>query len=476
MIMKKILCTIACLSVFAYAGKAQHYLGVATGQYNAINSLYINPSSISGCGEKIVVNLFSLNVGVDNNLGTFTQLSNISSGSTNTFNISGNQNFSMLVPVLDARLPSVLVSLNDKLKQSFAVTTRLRAFNQFNHFDPNLYSSITNGNHTAQENYVFQSSGFNWTAHVWSEIGVSYALQVMESGPHKINAGVTVRYLGGISYLGLKGKNLNVSYKSGNDTFHATQSDLEFASNAINSKSVVANGVQVSEVLNTIFNSRVGGGMGMDFGLTYTYRMGAEDEFGEQSANSLNGHKLKVSVAVTDIGAIKYNDANNFVVDVTGNGYLTGKDLAANIKEWNTFRNYMVGQGFTADTGNKATKVYMPSSLNAGIDYQVYKRFCVNASFFTNLANRLNYGNSYYSQVSITPRYDSRRLCIALPLTYSMLANDMKVGFGFRFAGFYMGSDDMMALLSNNQHGFGVYMGGYIPIYKKAAKAKPNTI
>lgn len=471
-IMKRLLFLSLCLLYSALPGLAQRYLGVATGDYSAINSIYLNPSSISGCGEKVVVNLFAMNIGVDNNLGTFSKLGNVSNGSTNAFNISGTQNFSMLIPLMDVRLPSVLVSLNDPLKQSFALTARVRAMNQFNHFDPNLYSSLTDPNHTSSQDYDFKSQNFNWTAHVWSEIGLTYALQVMDEGPNKLSAGVTLRYLGGVAYLSLKGKNLNAHYPAGSDSFFADHSDLEFASNTVSSNSAVSNGVQSSDVLGSIFGSRAGSGFGMDIGVTYTYKESGPLEIDENDNNKQNDHKVKVSVAVTDIGAIKYNDASNFVVNVTGNGYLTAQGLVANTKNWNDFRNYMVTQGFTADTGNKATKVYMPTALVAGVDYQAYNRFFVNATFIANLANRNNFGNSYYSQLTITPRYDTKRLSVGLPLTYSFLANDMKMGFGFRFAGFFCGSDDIMALFSSSQHGFGFYFGGYVPIYKK--KEKPH--
>jgi len=459
----KLLFSLSLLSFLT--ARAQNNLGIATSNYSAINSLYLNPAGISGCNEKIVINIVSLNIGVDNNLGTFTKISNIGNGNTNVFNVSGNSSFSMLAPALDAHLPAILVSLNDKLKQSFALTTRVRAINQFNNFDPDLYSTITSSNHNANGDYNYQSSNFNWTAHVWSEIGLTYALQILDNGPHKLRAGVTLRYLGGIDYLSLKGSNLNVSYKQGNDTFYASHSDLEFASNAISSNSAVNNGVQTSDILSSVFNSKSGSGVGMDIGLTYTYLIGSPDPNG----NINDGHKLTASLCVRDIGAIKYNEGN-FVVNVTGNGYLTGTGLSNNINNYSDFRNYMAGQGFTADTGSKPTKVYMPTALVAGLDYQVYNRFYANATLIANLANRQNYGNSYYTQFTVTPRYDTRLFSFGLPITYGTLAKDVKVGFGIRFSGFFIGSDDMMALFSNNQHGLNLFFGGYVPLYRKTHK------
>jgi len=468
--MKNLLSLSFCLFYMTMTNYGQRNLAIATSDNSAMTSMFLNPANISGCSEKVVVNLFSANLMVDNNLGTFTQLSNV--GSSTAFNVSGTNAFNMLAPAVDLHLPGILVSLNDPLQQSFAFTTRVRVMNQLNHFDPNLFSTVTSGSHSATDNYSYQSSNFNWTANLWSEVGITYALQVLDEGPHHVHAGVTLKYLGGISYLSLKGKNLAVSYVNGSDTVNARNSDIEFASNAVNSNSAVNNGLQASDVTSSLFGSKAGSGFGMDIGITYVYDINGGDKPSDQAETGADVHRLKASVAVTDIGAIKYNDANNFVVNVTGNGYVTGQGLSDNIKDWNSFRNYMVAQGFTADTGARATKLGMPTSLIGSIDYQIHDRFYVNGLVVGNLANRLNYGNSYYGQVSITPRYDTRRLTIAMPITYSMLANDMKLGLGLRFAGFFVGSDDMMALLSSNQHGFGVYFGGYVPLYKKKEKSK----
>jgi hypothetical protein len=55
---------------------------------------------------------------------------------------------------------------------------------------------------------------------------------------------------------------------------------------------------------------------------------------------------------------------------------------------------------------------------------------------------------------------------VGVPITYSWLTNSYKVGFGFRYSGFFVGSDDMAALVASNQSGINVYVGGFVPFYK----------
>lgn len=455
---------------------AQHNLGIATSNYSAINSLYLNPANIAGGHEKVVVSLFSINLGIDNNLGTFSKLSNLG-GNSSPFTFSDGKTFSALIPAADMKLPGVMVCLNDKFKQSFALTTRVRGINQFNNFSQDLYSAVKDNNRTSAQDYHFQTQNFNWTAHVWSELALSYALVAWEEGPHQLKAGITLRYLGGIDYLSLKGKNLDIDFKAGSDSFYASHSDLEFASNAVSSNNAYANGIDASGVLSQFFGSKAGGGFGMDVGVSYTYKIGGttntttEDD-GTTTTSTAGEHLLRASAAITDIGGIKYKQGNNYVVNVTGNGYITGSGLSDHLKSYTDLRNYAVSQGYSVDTGSKATKVYMPTAFNINVDYQIWNRFYVNALYLANMANRQHYGNSYYNQFSITPRYDSRLISVGLPITFSGLAHDMKMGLGFRVSGFYFGSDDMLALFSSNQHGFDFYFGAYVPIYRKTKRVQ----
>jgi len=470
--MNKVL-SYACLllAISSTPADAQHYLGVATGDYSVTNSLYINPANVAGSKEKVVVSLISVGLAADNSLGTFSKLGDITSGNTKAFTNSGARNFSMLIPSGEVRGPGIMIGLNDAHQQGFALSTRIRVMNQFNNFDQSLYSLVTNPDQTANGNYSYQTSKFNWTAHLWSEIGITYGIAILDNETSTLKAGITLRYLGGIDYLGLKGNNLNVDYKTNNDTFYASKSDLEFASNVISAKNAITDGLNSSSILGSFFGSKAGSGLGADIGVVYTYKIGGD--FDAARGTSSDGHKITISAAVTDIGAIKYKEGNSSIVNVTGNGYVTGKGLSDNADNYNDFRNYAVSHGFTADTASHSVKVHMPTMLVMSADYQIHQNIYANLTYLANLVNRQLFGTSYYSQLTVTPRYDMKIVSVGLPITYSALAHDVKLGLGFRAGGFFLGSDDMLALFGGNQHGFGFYFGGFIPLFKKE---DPNAI
>jgi hypothetical protein len=458
-----------CLMLVVSNVHAQRYFGIATSEWNDVNSIYLNPANIAGSHEKISVGIISFNLGVDNNLGTFSSIGNIgnslnSNGGTNSlFSNSGQANFSMIVPSGEVRGPSIIVKINSK--QSIAFTTRIRVINQLNNFDQSLFNTITNPSFTPNSTYTVKAQNFNWTAHLWSEAGLTYSVILAQDDRNQLKAGATLRYLGGIGYLALKGNNLDLNYSSGKDSFYAANSDLQYTSNVVSTRSAIFNGINTSDLLGNFFGSNQGSGVGADLGFVYSFNPGGG--MYSEKYNPGQGYKLKFSASVTDLGSINYKAQNNSTVIVTGNGYITGNGLKNNVKNASDFRNYIVNQGFTGDTTARSTRIFLPSALLLSGDYNVYQKFFVNATYINNLANRQSFGNSYYNQVTLTPRYDTKLITVGLPITYSMLANDLKMGIGFRISGFFVGSDDMLALFSNHQYGFGFYMGGYIPLFTK---------
>ncbi len=474
-IYSRILLTLGFSISCSLAAHAQFNLGVATGNWSGAGSLLLNPASIADSRERFTIQLVSVNMGVDNDLGSLNSkgglIGAITNGNSgNLFSYSNSNKFSLLAPYAQINGPGFIISINHK--HSIAFTTDVRGMDQFNNFDRTLYETITNTSSAANSNLSFSSQKFNYTAQLWSEAGLSYGGVVLDKGHNEIKVGATVRYLGGIAYLALKGKNLQAQYTNGSDSFFATNSDLEYASNILSTNSAVTSGLSNNSVLSEFFGGKDGNGIGGDIGVIYDYIKDPTRETYDMDGKtglvdySKNRYTLRFSASVLDIGSILYKSTNNSNAEVTGNGYLTGTGLSNNLSNFNDFRNYALAQGFTADTTHKNTRVYMPTRLVLGADYAIYNKWYVNATFIANLANRQNFGNSYYNQITVTPRYDRRLFSVGLPLTYSMLSKSFKAGIGVRVAGFFIGSDDMLALFANHQYGFNFYMGGFVPFDK----------
>jgi outer membrane protein OmpA-like peptidoglycan-associated protein len=464
--MKRIFYPALAATLLSVTANAQQNLGIATSNWSSVNSMYLNPANLADSHEKLTINLFSFGASLDNNLGTVSTSGvgkAVNDGNTNIFNYSSRNTFSLLAPAIDLRGPGAIFSINHR--HTIALTTGIRGFNQLNNFDKSLYRTINDPNTVTTGDLDLTSKNFNYTAQLWTEIGLSYAAVLLDQGESELRAGITVRYLGGIGYVGLKGKNMDAHFRSGVDSFYAKNTDLEFASNVLTTNEAIFNGLSHNSVLSEFFGAKEGMGVGGDIGVVYDYTPDPSSR--KHSHHNRSTYKVRLSASVTDIGSIKYKSDVNFNANVTGNGYLTGQGLVDNVRSFDDFRAYAKRQGFTADTARAATRLYMPTALHLSADYNIHKNFYVNAMFIGNLANRQNFGNSYYNQVTVTPRYDRRLFTVAVPFTYSMLTNGMKMGLGLRFSGFFVGSDDMLALFANNQYGFNFYVGGCVPFYHK---------
>jgi len=124
----------------------------------------------------------------------------------------------------------------------------LRAINQFHNFDQSLFRTITDSAYAANQNgnVDLTATNFNWTAHLWGELSATYGGVVYQRGHHELKVGVTLRYLTGIGFLGLKGRNLDAHYSQGQDSFYARNTDLEYASNVFSASSALRSNVNTA--------------------------------------------------------------------------------------------------------------------------------------------------------------------------------------------------------------------------------------
>ncbi len=482
-----ILIVLANLSAFG-----QRYFGIATSNWSGTNALYLNPANIADDRDKFSINLISFNVGIDNDLGTINTgnvlkqfVKGDSTGLNKIVNIKNKGAFNMMAPNAEVRLPGFMFSINHR--NSIALTMSVRAMNQFSNFDQTLFRVLSGANtiNTAVDNTIVNLKDFRWMLHAWSQIGLTYSTVVLEKPKHQVKLGLTVNYLGGIAYAGFKGNQLTATYHVANNsktglpdstTMDVTSSDVEYGSNVLKNTSELQNGISTVDIANYLFGKKGGVGIGADVGIVYEFRPGYPERY-EYEMDGMNHfdytknmYKLRVSVSVTDIGSINYNQ-NNLTATMSGSGHISSNDPATNFSNFSDVRNYAVTHGFSLDTSNsKSQRVYLPTALLAGIDYHIVGRVYVNATYMADLTNHNNFGTYYYNQATVTPRYDSRNLSIGVPVTYSSLNDNIKVGLGIRYSGFFIGSDDVMAALTNNQTGFNVYFGAFVPINKKKIK------
>lgn len=457
--MKKLVLSIAAIGL-TEAAIAQHNLGIANNNWASINGVFLNPANIAESREHKSITFAGISYGADNNAGAISARAGfkvaVGDGkSNNMFRYSNNSSVSMMAPYMNITGPCVMLRLNKN--NSIAFTSRIRAMNQFNEFDQTLFRSLNDPTYVPTENSQNSLKNFIYTMNLWSELGVTYGGVLYKKGAHKLKGGATLRYLGGIAYVALNGNNMDVRFTKGNNTFIANNTDLTYMSNFLNTRNAQGNDISKG-FITAVSNGNFGRGVGGDLGLVYEYKP-ADSKKSER-------YKSRFSLALCDVGSIVYNNKVSTNERITGDGSLKSSSIITNVKNFENMRNYVVANGYKVEITKKSVKLNMPTRLMLASDLHLQKEYFLNFTFLCNLANREKMGNSFYNQFTITPRYETKKMSVGIPLTYSTLSNSFKTGVGLFYRGFFVGSDDMLAIVSRSQYGINLYGGVNMLIYK----------
>ncbi|MBZ0100103.1 MAG: DUF5723 family protein, partial [Taibaiella sp.] len=373
--MRKIRLIILLAMMLPVLSYAQRYIGIATSNWSGTNGMYLNPANIADSRHKFTIDLFSINLGVNNNLaklnGGVSGLTNIGDDGVNSALTFQNQSqFSLLAPYFELRGPGVMVSINSK--HSFAITTRVRAMNQFHNFNQDLYRFVTDSTYGVNLNsntpVSINADEFNYTTHGWSEIGLSYGGVIYDGGQHFVKGGLTLRYLMGAVYISTVSSGINAAAYPLKDSLIVSNTNLSFGSNITGGNFGSSPGD---------FLGGGGNGFGGDLGFVYewrpdhaTYKYDMDGKTGITD-RSKNKYKLRFSASIVDFGSIKYK-TNNFTANIrnkTGQtATMKGTELADSFGNYNDLVRYTSNHNLAVDsgTGGATSKVYLPTTLIIG--------------------------------------------------------------------------------------------------------------
>lgn len=473
-------CTLAALFLtsLAPALQAQHYLGVATGNYLPTKSVFLNPALLSDSRVKWSVDIFSFNAGIDQSYGTINA-SNIVDRLVNSdgnFNIGdiltrGNKKtFDINGPLLGVNVLNIYANFNNK--HSFALTNRVRFATQLRDYDSDFFNTIFSSGNGG--NISVNAKNMNFNINSWTETGLSYATEIYANAHHSLSLGLSLRYLNGVGYAGNGIQSIVGNYNEANKTITVQSLSLNASTNLYDQNTFDGS---FADVFNSMFggkSSGLSGDVGFVYQWTpnsakYTYEM---DNKPDRRNPEKNIYKLRLSTSVVDIGAISYKDARNY--GVSGSGTLNTDSMGDKFDNYDELKDYLNSRGFTVNEGTATkTRINMPTSLALGADWNFENGFYVNATFIGSLYKPAynNYSPYNFSQLTLTPRYEDKIITVGLPLTYNFTSQSMKAGLGVRISGLYFGTDDGLALLgSNKAKGANFYFGLQVPFNKKKLK------
>jgi outer membrane protein OmpA-like peptidoglycan-associated protein len=482
------------LTLSALAAQAQGWIGLANSNYAGTNNLYINPSTIADSRQKFYINL----VGADINFyNTYLQLDlpytpwaalrnkvssqyrdangNIVFSENYLKEQLGNGNKFGSVSA-EVRLPSFMISLGPK--QSIAFSNRVRSFVQVSNVSENLARLARYGLGEAENlglaNKLLDDNSFNIGVNNYHEFALTYGRTFTENTTHFFKGGLTLKYLAGlgggyvlnegVNYQVYNGdsiqlQNRNVSY--GYTDYHYYDRDNFKVSDLYGSK-------------------RLGQGFGADIGVTYEWRPDADKyqyhmDNADWTDNSQNKYKLRAGLAITDIGAIAYNNSQ----------YTRSAQLAnTSTVQWgqlDTLSYHSLGTSVDDNLNkvvglqNRTTSFtsYLPTALHLTADYQVRKHLYAGLLWTQNLLPATTIGSRSISSLAVTPRVEFSQAEFSVPLVLANNYRKFQVGAMLRVGPVFVGSDNLGGVFGvTTTTGYDLYAGIGFALDKKKHKDK----
>ncbi|HTN08183.1 DUF5723 family protein [Agriterribacter sp.] len=457
--------TLVIVSLFLSTQLAsQDFPGYNTGNYNGVNGAFLNPANIADSRYSWDVNLFALHTYVGNNQASFN-LKNI--GQTvgdsllNQF-IGKNAGLTRALINLGVHGPSLMI--NTSKKSAVALTTRARIMINANDIDAPLVNQITDGS-SGDISFPYSiNSNANMGLGIngWTEYGLSYASVITDKDKHFFKGGLTLKYLAGAAngYLNMKSLKGTMDYDDVKEEtyLHNSTGKMQLGFGGVN-----LDDFEAGQLL--AFKST---GIGADIGFVYEFRPDyAKYRLDDNSwRKDLNKYKLRIGVALLDIGSIKYEKdmqrSGAYNMDITGmeKWYLNEMSEV----EIDEIKNYFDTnpQYFIPESGNteKKYKVALPSSLRIDADYHFNKGIYINVAGQISLVNTANkaWNSYYYSSLTITPRIEGRKLGLYIPVNYNQLTK-LNAGVSARLGPLFIGSGSALTALFGNSKQVDFHVG-----------------
>ncbi len=430
----------------------QAFPGLPPGRISGIFSVLNNPATLADSGRRWDINLFSIHAAVQNNNASF---------GLSDFGKNFNSDDLLDQIAGDNAAPTDALVFTDILGPSFmfragkksaiGVHTRVRALIGINNIDGALINEIADD----EENYPIniQNNGNQLAGvHGWSEIGVTYSRNVLVNESFKLDAGITLKLLGGgvtgfATSSNLRGTLDNDLQSTAGSFLTNTTGDIRFG----------FSGTSLDNFDNSDLINTANLGIGADLGASFTW-------FSQPGSRK---GLLRTGFSIMDIGTIRYDadpskqGAYNVGIGAGEEFYLNAFDDVPVDEIKSVFQAYP--QYFTPRSGNDASelKASLPTRILVDADYYFSNHFLVSVQGQISLTKQTvskPYNSAYYSGFAITPRFFTGAFGVAAPISFNGLSK-FNMGAAFQLGPVFIGSGSVLTALFGNSKQADAYFG-----------------
>lgn len=467
------------LLAFSENGNAQQMMGLASSNYAANNGIYTNPAFIADSRHRFSFHLATANVNVSNNYvhykGPESLYQMFKEGrdlESDYLEVVKNDRPKMFTSLLEFRGPSVMVAVTNK--HSFAITTRVRGSIHANNVSADAaHLLMATKNRDQLLDKVKDNNEFSLNANVNAEVGVTYAQVVLDEEKHFAKAGITVKKVMGMysGYFINQGMNFKVTERT-----YPTNPPVNYSVVEIE-RMQAGFGYNNGDYINNVTPEKLfgwftdgnapGNGWGADIGFVYEFRPDIakyryEIDGKDRINHRQNKYKFRLGAALLDVGSVRYKNpefTRSYKADITNREL--NLDNFENAETADDYSNVVINAlGANAFDYSTSFSSGLPTALNLNFDYRIWKKLYLNAMVLHNLRGKYAVAMRYNSSFSVTPRFETGMLEVALPLSLYNNYSTPGAGAMVRVGGFFVGSDNIGGLFNIGQpYGANLYLG-----------------
>ncbi|MES2588221.1 MAG: DUF5723 family protein [Bacteroidota bacterium] len=444
--------TISLLLLFNFfVSLSQESYGSLHSNYMPTNSVLINPSSILDAKTRIDINIASIGTFLMNNmafLGNTSLVSYIDDKDYERnldFTIDNTNRKNHLYNRINFQGPGFVFSQGD---HAFGLGLGVKSYNDVRNVPQKVMEAISSSEIPLNE--AFRAKKMAFTSITYGDIKLSYA--------HTFYKKKRKLLMGGISLS----KFIPIQ------AFASKVDLLEFQ---VNSDSTGFVGSMNSNT--SILSARRGvfsSGFGIDLGFTYQ-RMKYEAYNYYPNSPKSNCRKVyylyKIGASIMDIGKLKFQQDDLDFEGVEASNYNWNRETTSDldINFINQFYEVSTDDESTAFIKN-LRKVRLPTYFSLQGDYNVWgNRFYLNLTAVQRMPlGRKSYGVLRANSLCLTPRYETKFLEFALPLSLYEYKTP-QIGFTMRLWFLTIGTDKLMTILVDSDvYGADIYFALKVPI------------
>lgn len=441
-------------------------MGVATSPNAGTNRAYLNPALAADSPHALYINVGGANAHIDNNYLRYRapySLLDLLGGNVPAAyrTASGDLKFEIdyTQEILDGKLksgtvwgevrgPAIQFRLNEQSALGFS--TRLRSSAQVNGASQQLLSAIRASlNSGALFSIPSQSNQLAANTNTYAELALTFATTLADNGKgNKLLLGITAKYVGGYSSGHLV--NQGLTYELVNDPTSPNGTYLRV--NQINANLGFTNYLNDKKLnLKTLLNPNTPGkGAGLDIGLAYILQPDPD------------GPTLRLGAAITDIGTVRYT-GEQYALNQQNVRFTTADfDSVKAIRDITT----VLRKKFNVEPANSKPTFWsaLPTALNLSAEYQSASGLGLAVIWLQDLHATNATAMHQPTLVSVTPRYETGFMALALPVTY--LNGNVLVGTALKLGPVWLGSDNLAGLIGR---GGGLFKPTGVDVYASLA-------